>query len=439
MAMNNKTIDWLNIGLMILSLGLAFLLPFELFLFSYAVLGPLHYLTEIGWLHKRDYFLPDQKAAKLFLPSIVVLGILLVWSAFGAEWLPNFHGLSLGGWGANIILGSLLLAGLLVFIKSPVQRAVAAGLIGIFLLVFQIERPATVVRIEGKEVARTMEWKENPYILVRGMQVQRENGNVEPEFGVLFRRGFDGLNPVEYTLVKSGFALTPPKGCSVANASGFVIPYGKSPEISFEGSLTQFALFVAVFLPTLVHVFLFTGLFMAFGAIKSKSKPGWLSVILLLLCGLLPFIWFPSIHMGEISSYIEESYRSSFFEVNRQFLRWFGALKGGDQASADVAVFRSTLGVGLMRFIAFAYTYHYLNWFSKTSLIQWHKMPKPTLLAIGLIWIASLMLYAFSYKTGLKALFLLSFLHVFLEFPLNFASIKGLTGALSASFIRKSK
>jgi hypothetical protein len=437
--MNTKTIDWLNIGLMGLSLGLAYVLPFELFLFSYAVLGPLHYLTEIGWLHKRDYFLPDQKAAKLFLPSIVVLGILLVWSAFGTEWLPDFSGLSLGGWGANIILGSLLLAGILVFIKSPVYRVLAAGMIGICLLVFQIERPATVVRIEGEEVARAMEWKENPYILVRGMQVQRENGSLEPDFGVLFQRGFEGLNPVGYTLVKSGFSLIPPKGCSIANARGFVISYGKSPEISFEGSLTQFALFVAVFLPTLIHVFVFTGLFMAFGAVKSKSKPGWLAVGVLLLCGIIPFVWYPSLNTTEISSYVEESYRSSFFEVNRQFLNWFGGLKAGNQASADVAVFSSTLGVGLMRFIAFAYTYHYLNWFSKTSLIQWHKMPKITLLIIGLVWIASLILYGFSYKTGLKALFLLSFLHVFLEFPLNFASIKGLAGTLSVSMGRKSK
>jgi len=437
--MTSKAIDWLNIGLMILSLGLAYVLPFELFLFSYAVLGPLHYLTEIGWLHKRAYFLPDPKAAQLYLPSIVVLGCLLLWSAFGGEWFPAFSEWSLGGWGANIILGSLLLAFVLVFMKSKVQRLVSAAIIGIFLLVFQIERPATVVRMEGVEVARVVEWKENPYILVTGMQVERENGRLDPEFGVLFRRSFEGLNSVEYSLVKSGFSIAPPQGCSVAKTKGFVIPYGKSPEISFEGSLTHFALFVAVFLPTLVHVFVFTGLFMAFGAVKSNSKPGWLAVSVLLFCGFLPFFWFPSFGIVELSAYTEDSYRSSFYEVNRQFLQWFGGLNVGDQAAADVAVFKSTLGLGLMRFIAFAYTYHYLNWFSKTSLIQWHKMPKQTLLVIALVWIASLMLYGISYKTGLKALFLLSFLHVFLEFPLNFASLKGLFGALSLSFVRKSK
>src|SRR5690606_25871059 len=54
--MNTAKIDIINIALMLLASVAAFVLPFELFLFSYAVLGPLHYLTEIVWLHKRDYF-----------------------------------------------------------------------------------------------------------------------------------------------------------------------------------------------------------------------------------------------------------------------------------------------------------------------------------------------------------------------------------------------
>lgn len=53
-------VNYMNIGLMILSCIIAFFLPFELFLFSYAVLGPLHYLTEISWLHKRNYFSPGK-------------------------------------------------------------------------------------------------------------------------------------------------------------------------------------------------------------------------------------------------------------------------------------------------------------------------------------------------------------------------------------------
>src|SRR5205823_1312447 len=46
----------INSGLIVVSCLLAFVLPFHLFLFAYGVLGPLHYLTEISWLHDRNYF-----------------------------------------------------------------------------------------------------------------------------------------------------------------------------------------------------------------------------------------------------------------------------------------------------------------------------------------------------------------------------------------------
>ena len=72
-----------------------------------------------------------------------------------------------------------------------------------------------------------------------------------------------------------------------------------------------------------------------------------------------------------------------------------------------------------MRFIAFAYTYHYLNWFSKTSIIKWHLVERKYLILTLGIWVLALALYASDYRTGLKFLFFLSFLHVFLEFPLN--------------------
>ena len=80
----------------------------------------------------------------------------------------------------------------------------------------------------------------------------------------------------------------------------------------------------------------------------------------------------------------------------------------------------------VMRFIAFAYTYHYLNWFSKTSVIQWHKVPRKTLYIVIAVWIASVALYAYDYMVGLKWLFLISFLHVLLEFPLNYRSMMGI-------------
>ena len=90
------------------------------------------------------------------------------------------------------------------------------------------------------------------------------------------------------------------------------------------------------------------------------------------------------------------------------------------------SVFFSTFGIMLMRFIAFAYMYHYLNWFSKTEVIRWHKVPKIRFAAVLLIWLAACGLYAYNYALGLSFLFFLSFTHVLLEFPLNMVSIIGI-------------
>src|SRR5947208_11203207 len=57
-------VNYLNLGLMIVSCVLAYIIPFELFLFAYAVLGPLHYLTEISWLHDRKYFAEGERTKR---------------------------------------------------------------------------------------------------------------------------------------------------------------------------------------------------------------------------------------------------------------------------------------------------------------------------------------------------------------------------------------
>src|SRR5438874_12530195 len=51
-----QVINYVNIGLILVSFAIALYLPFQLFLFAYAILGPGHYLTEISWLHKRRFF-----------------------------------------------------------------------------------------------------------------------------------------------------------------------------------------------------------------------------------------------------------------------------------------------------------------------------------------------------------------------------------------------
>ncbi|MEP7171292.1 MAG: hypothetical protein ABI855_18130, partial [Bacteroidota bacterium] len=71
-------INYVNIGLILISCVGAFIIPFELFLFAYAVMGPLHYLTEISWLHDRSYFTKG-KYDYIFL---VVIGFLLMLSQY---------------------------------------------------------------------------------------------------------------------------------------------------------------------------------------------------------------------------------------------------------------------------------------------------------------------------------------------------------------------
>src|SRR5204863_343522 len=55
----------------------------------------------------------------------------------------------------------------------------------------------------------------------------------------------------------------------------------------------------------------------------------------------------------------------------------------------------------------------------KTGIIRWHEISNARMAGIVALWLASVGLYAYDYATGLAALFFLSIVHVFLEFPLD--------------------
>lgn len=84
-----------------------------------------------------------------------------------------------------------------------------------------------------------------------------------------------------------------------------------------------------------------------------------------------------------------------------------------------------------MRLIAFAYTYHYLNWFSKTSIIRWHEVSQRRAVAIVALWAASVGVYAYDYALGIGVLYILSMLHVLLEFPLDHQTLAAVGRALT--------
>jgi hypothetical protein len=216
---------------------------------------------------------------------------------------------------------------------------------------------------------------------------------------------------------------------------------------------------VTSLIPTLIHVYIFTLLFMLFGALKSRSKSGLWSVVVLILCPVLLYFLFNDQSFVAVSEYGKNAYYANgdgFWDLNVEVLKRLGVdlPMAKDSATGQQLyyvtgepaieqkpekifpiIFYSKAGILLQRIIAFAYTYHYLNWFSKTEVIRWHKVPKARFIAVVVLWIASLIVYAIDYSLGLKLLFFLSFCHVLLEFPLNWTSIVGIFKELNV--IRK--
>jgi len=308
-------IDLLNVLLMLGSAAVALYLPFELFLFSYAVLGPLHYLTEISWLHQRNYFTKGRRDYWL----LAVLAVVVFMSQLLLGERDMRH---------TVFAVSIFLAffGSVVFIATPNARARFVALLVLLLLA----------------------------VMAPSMR-----------------------------------------------------------------------LFLIIFLPTLVHVYVFTGLFMLHGALKSRSWTGYLAIAVFVLCPL-SFLWLTP-EIPPPSAYATHAY-TPFAGVNFAVLSFVkpGSIWDAAYLKQMMPVFFGAPGMIVMRFIAFAYTYHYLNWFSKTSIIQWHRVPKGRLAVLLALWLGAVCLYACDYSLGITVLFGLGVLHIMLEFPLNHASMVGI-------------
>lgn len=339
--MKTKTIDSVNIILMILSCIAAYILPFEVFLFSYAVLGPLHYLTEISWLHKRDYF-ANSKNDYWWLVVLCVLILLFTSCPFAANSAA-----------AN----------------APAFLSVPLSFLCSFMSPLVSEYPNATMFFIYISFASALSF-------------------------IVFNKLWQ----------KAVFIIT-------AAVVG-----------SFLTTTAPFFLIFAVFLPTLIHVFLFTGLFILHGALKNKSTTGYISLAVFIACAVSFFVIHPHFSFYHVSQGAQNALeQSGFIQLNKSILELFSL---GQFTYATV--YESNAGLGIMRFIAFAYTYHYLNWFSKTQVIKWHQVPKAQLATVIVIWLLSIALYAYNYYAGLVALYFLSMLHVVLEFPLNYRSITGI-------------
>ena len=291
--------DAIHLALMLAALGLAYLLPFELVLLSYVVLGPAHYLTEISWLHDRSYFLPHRGIA---LTLIVV--------AVAASFLESAF------WFGVIVWTAFIVCGLFAAARTAFQ--------GMLLLI--AATGATIFFL-----------------------------NHEPAFAI-----------------------------------------------------------VGILLPTLIHISVFTLIFMLLGATRARSAAQF-ALVGVYLTALVLIIVVPPSSATTIPA-LAKLAQDSFGNVPQAL----GRVLGIPNLKLDARF------TGLLSFV---YTYHYLNWFIKVEVIRWADVPRARLALVAAASLASTAFYFYDYVLGFALLLGLSLTHVFLEFPLNGVSVTQL-GAL---------
>ena len=454
---------------MFMSAILAFFMPFETFLFAYAFLGPLHYLTEISWLHDRQYF----AKGKYDFTFLLIIGVVLSVAAFAndfeflnfnlypplvdakIDFVKWYYSMSI----ADISIMLALFSAVLFVLFKDIKLKLGAILVMYIIVYFSFNLDMDLLGI---------------FILMA----------IVSAFLYVFVKNLY-LKIVCIALLYAGiyYSYSPDWfGLDTDFLSQEEILEAESDKNKFKNSSVVFALTSLV--PTLIHVYLFTGLFMLFGALKSRSKTGLISIVFFILIPIILVFSLPVKKEGNyLSSYGTEAYYAEgtgFFNTNvsimRQFelspnmtnkdyidqfvkdssekqkyyMLWKDSLdndfiiqneghpyygkpipladtkEGSQKDNWWSIVFFSEIGIMLMRFIAFAYLYHYLNWFSKTEVIRWHKVPKVRFVGVIALWLVACGLYAYDYAVGLSFLFFLSFTHVLLEFPLNVTSIIGI-------------
>lgn len=304
--MATDRINHLNSVLMVMSALLAFIAPFEVFLLAYAVLGPLHYLTELSWLYDRNCFLPRRRD---YAPLILLLVVLIL--AGGTPWSVERKNevVTLANYAA--FFG----AAVLIATSARATKTLVIFLLGLSFLAVRHSEPCTIL------------------------------------FGLL--------------------------------------------------------------LPTIIHVFIFTGAFMLLGALRSRSRSAVASMAIFMLCAM-SFFCLEIAPMHQVSSYARALY-APFERLNWILMSALAPVA----ASSSDPLYQSAQGLAVMRFIAFAYLYHYLNWFSKTSIIKWNRISPSRAATVTLLWIASLWVYAHHGQAGAMLLASLSYAHGFLELPLD--------------------
>lgn len=294
--------DGVNLLALTVSAIAAMLWPLPTFILAYAVLGPFHYLTEIAWLKKKQFFFNDGVVSPgMYLAVAIALCVL-------ASLDLHFR----RGWTAYAV-GGLLVLSLGALVK-------------------------------------------NVWVLL------------------------------------GAFAL------AIATRF-FVHGYG---------------LFLAAFVPTVVHVYFFTLMFLVSGVMRAKRR-GWLAWLnpMLLLCVPVLLVKMPGSFGAAPGAFWMSG--ETLFAALHEYLAGLAGLG----MHFDLAGKLEPNAVAVFRVLAFIYLHHYLNWFAKTELLAWHKVSARTWWLIGIVYAGALGSYAYSFAFGFYAAYFLSLLHVLLELPLN--------------------
>ncbi|MBI3786390.1 MAG: hypothetical protein HY270_23630 [Deltaproteobacteria bacterium] len=168
---------------------------------------------------------------------------------------------------------------------------------------------------------------------------------------------------------------------------------------------------LALMLPSAIHIFLFTGGFILTGALRNRSGVGVVSFSIFVATAAL-LLFYPSPEANHVAAPIFARALVPFAMIRERLGLLFG--------------FAPDRFIGVDRFLGWAYCYHYLNWFSKTRLIGWHRGTSTRLASIALAWMTCVALYAIDYSVGFMVVGLVAMLHVVLELPLDVRTFAGL-------------
>jgi hypothetical protein len=425
-ALREDKINYANIGLMLITAVLAYFYPFETFLLAYAYLGPLHYLTEISWLHDRNYY----AKGKYDFVVLLLVGILLSYAAFAKDFgvsvevYDYFVKMNLFD---KLLVFALFSAVLFALVKNLIVKIVAILFLYVFVSGWLSPDNATSNAESTTVFALTS-------LVPTLIHVYLFTG-LFMLFGSLKTRSVSGMwQMVGFVTVPLLLVFALPvdpkapisefgKNAHYAKGDGF---YATNISIMDHFNLINDPVYTNADFVSFVKKKDFKDANAQYNFITKENLNGLVDSLSKIpnkayLINKQPLN--PNFQVDNILLLFSKEGMLDEYQMKPIPAKLFTGFSLEKYASI---VYNSTIGIMLMRFIAFAYLYHYLNWFSKTEVIRWHQVPKLRFAAVLLLWIVASVFYAYDYSLGLSLLFFLSFSHVLLEFPLNIISIVGI-------------